>query len=226
LPITAIREIKILKSLRHKNVIELLGMAIVRGDRMKNEKSIYYMAFPYMQSDLAGVLANENFILMQQDVKILMKQLLEGLAYIHCNNIIHRDIKTANILISSKGVLKIADLGLARPVDPEEHHRRYTMSVVTRWYRAPELFLGDDQYTRAIDIWSVGCVFGEMMIREALMPGITDADQVAKIWNYRGTPDQILEQRWQHLPLWKSLKPPSEGQPQMRKSIEKLIIER
>ncbi|KAI9599561.1 kinase-like domain-containing protein [Syncephalis fuscata] len=226
LPITAIREIKILKSLNHKNVIELLGMAIVRGDRMKNEKSIYYMAFPYMQSDLAGVLANENFILMQQDVKILMKQLLEGLAYLHCNNIIHRDIKTANLLISGKGELKIADLGLARPVDPDEHNRRYTMSVVTRWYRAPELFLGDDQYTRAIDIWSVGCVFGEMMIREALMPGITDADQVTKIWTYRGTPDQELEQRWQHLPLWKSLKPQSEGQPQMRKSIEKLIIER
>ncbi|KAI8052996.1 kinase-like domain-containing protein [Syncephalis plumigaleata] len=226
LPITAIREIKILKSLKHKNVIELLGMAIVRGDRMKNEKSIYYMAFPYMQSDLAGVLANENFILMQQDVKILMKQLLEGLAYIHCNNIIHRDIKTANILISNKGVLKIADLGLARPVDPDEHQRRYTMSVVTRWYRAPELFLGDDQYTRAIDIWSVGCVFGEMMIREALMPGITDADQLTKIWNYRGTPDQILEQRWQHLNGWKSAKPQTEIQPQMRKSIEKLIIER
>jgi hypothetical protein len=65
-----------------------------------------------------------------------------------------------------------------------------------------------------------------MMIREALMPGVTDADQLTKIWNYRGTPDQILEQRWQHLSGWKSAKPQSEIQPQMRKSIEKLIIER
>lgn len=62
----------------------------------------------------------------------------------------------ANLLISNRGELKIADFGLARPIDPDEHNRHYTMSVVTRWYRAPELFLGDDQYTRAIDIWSVG----------------------------------------------------------------------
>jgi hypothetical protein len=69
-------------------------------------------------------------------------------------------------------------------------------------------------------------VFGEMMIREALMPGVTDADQVARIWNYRGTPEPDLEERWQHLQNWKTLRPQAPNPPRMREAIEKLLIER
>jgi serine/threonine-protein kinase BUR1 len=120
------------------------------------------MVFPYMDHDLAGLLENPTVKLQPSHIKLYMKQLLEGLEYMHDNNVIHRDIKAANLLISNDGTLQIADFGLARAyaegtkMEKSERNEKYTNCVVTRWYRPPELLMGERYYGGEIDIWGVG----------------------------------------------------------------------
>jgi len=163
MPVTALREIKLLKALKHPSIISLLDMFVVRSNG-KDPLSVY-MVFPYMDHDLAGMLENERVKLSPSQIKLYMKQLLEGTEYMHRNHIVHRDMKAANLLISNDGQLRIADFGLARVFDESslrggKDHRgkdiRYTNCVVTRWYRPPELLLGAVQYGGEIDIWGVG----------------------------------------------------------------------
>lgn len=97
-----------------------------------------------------------------------MIQIIKGISYLHSKNVIHRDIKGANILISSEGVVKLADFGLARVYYPNNKHVRYTNKVVTLWYRAPELLLGSNNYSDTVDVWSLGCVFAEMFLGDVL----------------------------------------------------------
>jgi serine/threonine protein kinase len=97
-----------------------------------------------------------------------MIQILKGIHYLHSRTVIHRDIKGANILISSKGEVKLADFGLARLFYPGNERVHYTNRVVTLWYRAPELLLGARNYTDTVDMWSVGCVFAEMVTQQVL----------------------------------------------------------
>jgi serine/threonine-protein kinase BUR1 len=124
-----------------------------------------YMVTPYMDHDLSGLLDNPNVRFTEAQIKCYLVQLLEGLRYLHENHILHRDMKAANLLISNKGILQIADFGLARhyegavPVPGNgggEGQRDYTSLVVTRWYRPPELLLQLKRYTTAIDLWGVG----------------------------------------------------------------------
>jgi len=112
--------------------------------------------------------------------------MLVGLDYLHKNRVIHRDIKGGNILINRHGVLKLADFGLARDLAPEtpgmaEGMYRYTRKVVTRWYRAPEIALEDSYYTTKIDVWSVGCVFAELISRKPLFPSSSDLNHFPTI---------------------------------------------
>jgi serine/threonine protein kinase len=100
-----------------------------------------------------------------------MIQMMKGLLYLHNKNIIHRDIKGANILISKDGIVKIADFGLARIFYPNNKAKQYTNRVVTLWYRAPELLLGSTSYSDTVDMWSMGCVFAEMFLGGVLFPG-------------------------------------------------------
>jgi serine/threonine-protein kinase BUR1 len=165
-PITALREIKLLKLLSHPNVLKLEEMAIEHNQGTdKKKRAIMYMVTPYMDHDLSGLLENPSVIFNIPQIKCYMLQLLEGLRYIHDNQILHRDMKAANLLINNRGVLQIADFGLARhyyenvPVAGHgagEAHRDYTCLVVTRWYRPPELLLQLRRYTTAIDVWGVG----------------------------------------------------------------------
>lgn len=111
------------------------------------------MVFEYLDNDLTGLMENPSIKLSEAHIKCYMKQLLEGLHYIHTNNVIHRDIKAANLLVSNNGYLKIGDWGLSRSWVPGA---KYTTRVVTLWYRAPELLLGDRKYTPAVDLWAVG----------------------------------------------------------------------
>ncbi|KAI0341361.1 Pkinase-domain-containing protein [Trametopsis cervina] len=211
MPVTALREIKILKALSHSSIVEILDMFVVRSKGKEAPLSVY-MVFPYMDHDLAGLLENERVKLSPSQIKLYMKQLLEGTEYMHRNHILHRDMKAANLLISNTGSLKIADFGLARAFDPnivrspdsKDGHptkeRKYTNCVVTRWYRPPELLLGARQYGGEVDMWGIGCVLGEMFARKPILPGSTDLDQLHKIWQLCGTPTQITWPNFDTLP--------------------------
>lgn len=208
-PLTALREIRILKSLDHKNILPLIDMAVQRGDRLTRKKGSVYMVSPYMDHDMAGLLANPNVHMKLSHIKCYMKQLLEGINYLHQQNYLHRDIKTANILIDNSGNLLIADFGLARHYDEKPPQpgqgagvaqRSYTSMVVTRWYRSPELILGESKYTTAIDMWGIGCVFGEMFRRSPILQGNSDTDQGHKIFQLLGSPNNENMPGWDNLP--------------------------
>lgn len=209
-PITAQREITILRRLNHKNVIKLIEIVYDHSpsasDHEKQHptgKSLlksFYMILPYMVSDLSGILHNPRINLKLCDIKNMMLQLLEGINYIHCQKYMHRDIKAANILVDHNGILKLADFGLARVYYGAPPNLRfpggagsgakYTSVVVTRWYRAPELVLGDKSYTTAVDIWGVGCVFAEFFEKKPILQGSSDIDQGHVIFKLLGTPSE------------------------------------
>ncbi|KAL4068600.1 kinase-like domain-containing protein [Scleroderma yunnanense] len=208
MPITALREIKILKAMHHPCIVEILDMFVVRSKGKDSPLSVY-MVFPYMDHDLAGLLENERVSLSPSQIKLYMKQLLEGTEYMHRNHILHRDMKAANLLIDNSGSLRIADFGLARAYDPAIVHgvrdhngkeKKYTNCVVTRWYRPPELLLGARQYGGEVDMWGIGCVLGEMFMRRPILPGTSDIDQLDKIWQLCGTPNQHTWPNFDALP--------------------------
>ena len=122
----------------------------------------FYLVFEYLKHDLQGMI-NMKLDFSMAQIKCIMLQVLQGVAYLHQKHVIHRDIKGANILLSSKGEVKLADFGLARIFYPGDERVNYTNRVVTLWYRAPELLLGARNYSEAVDMWSVGCVFAELV---------------------------------------------------------------
>ena len=132
-PVTAVREIKLLQSLKHENIVKLLEVMV--------EKNDCYMVFEYLSHDLTGILNHPSFKLDDAQKKHMAKQLFDGLDYLHTRGVLHRDIKAANILVSSDGILKLADFGLAR-FYAKRHQYDYTNRVITIWYRSPELLLG------------------------------------------------------------------------------------
>ncbi|KAK0144688.1 Cyclin-dependent kinase 13 [Merluccius polli] len=156
-PITAIREIKILRQLNHKSIINMKEIVTDKEDALdfKNDKGAFYLVFEYMDHDLMGLLESGLVHFNENHIKSFMRQLLEGLDYCHKKNFLHRDIKCSNILLNNKGQIKLADFGLARLYNSEES-RPYTNKVITLWYRPPELLLGEERYTPAIDVWSCG----------------------------------------------------------------------
>ncbi|RKO93082.1 kinase-like domain-containing protein, partial [Blyttiomyces helicus] len=208
IPITALREIKILKALKHPNVINLIEMSYQKGkgcDPSQRERGSVYMVFPYMEHDLNGLLENPKVRFTPAHIKSFIQQLLEGTSYLHRNKVLHRDIKGANILIDAKGNLRIADFGLARSFDPTATTAQFTNVVVTRWYRPPELFLGATNYGPSVDMWGVGCVFGEMLKRRPILAGATDIDQLEKIFELCGTPDDLTWPTHRDLPFFNNL---------------------
>ena len=208
-PITALREIKLLKMLQHQNILKLEEMAVERTKGEGRKKAIMYMVTPYMDHDLSGLLENPSVHFTEPQIKCYMIQLLGGLRYLHANKILHRDMKAANLLINNQGILQIADFGLARPYDdavPQagkgggEATRPYTTLVVTRWYRPPELLLQLRHYTTAIDMWGVGCVFGEMFKGRPILAGNSDLNQAQLIFDLVGSPNEENMPGWSSLP--------------------------
>ncbi|CDW60094.1 cyclin dependent kinase 11B [Trichuris trichiura] len=169
-PITALREVNmLLKSRSHPNIVNV--REIVVGSNMDK----IYLVMEYVEHDLKSLMDSMKQPFLVGEVKTLMYQLLSGIHHLHDNWILHRDLKTSNLLLSHRGILKIGDFGLAReygsPLKP------YTPVVVTLWYRAPELLLGVKEYSTAIDLWSVGCVFAELLTLKPLFPGRTEVEQ-------------------------------------------------
>ncbi len=134
-----------------------------------------------------------------------MQQLLKGIAFCHGHRVLHRDLKPQNLLIDKAGVLKLADFGLARAFGVPV--RTYTHEVVTLWYRAPEILLGGKQYSTPVDIWSIGCIFAEMITRTPLFPGDSEIDQLFRIFRLLGTPNETIWPGVSQYPDYKSTFP-------------------
>lgn len=185
MPITSIREIGILLSCKHRSIVRVED--VVLGSSPES----VYMVMEYMEHDLKTFMETMRRRFNIAEVKCIMKQLLEGVAYLHDNWIIHRDLKTANLLLNNKGEVKLCDFGLAREYGSPL--RPYTHLVVTLWYRAPELLLGCKTYSTGIDLWALGCIMAELLQFSPLFPGRCELDQLSKIFAVLGTP---TEETW------------------------------
>ncbi|KAJ8335111.1 hypothetical protein SKAU_G00407500 [Synaphobranchus kaupii] len=161
----------------HLNIIKLLDVI-----RAQNDKDIY-LVFEYMETDLHAVIKKGN-LLKDIHMRYIIYQILTATKYLHSGNVIHRDQKPSNVLLDRDCQVKLCDFGLARSlqqIQEEEGNPPLTEYVATRWYRAPEILLGSPRYTKGVDIWSVGCILGEMLLGKALFPGTSTINQVERI---------------------------------------------
>uniref|UniRef100_A0A8C0V8H8 cyclin-dependent kinase n=1 Tax=Cyanistes caeruleus TaxID=156563 RepID=A0A8C0V8H8_CYACU len=196
-PITSLREINTILKAQHLNIVTV--REIVVGSNMDK----IYIVMNYVEHDLKSLMETMKQPFLPGEVKTLMIQLLRGVKHLHDNWILHRDLKTSNLLLSHSGILKVGDFGLAReygsPLKP------YTPVVVTLWYRAPELLLGAKEYSTAIDMWSVGCIFGELLTQKPLFPGKSEIDQINKVFKDLGTPSEKIWPGYNELPAVKKM---------------------
>ncbi|CAF1268065.1 unnamed protein product [Adineta steineri] len=181
-----LREIKILARLKHENIINIQD--IIRSSVFEQMKDIYLVQ-QLMECDMYKLIKHQK--LSSEHVCYFLYQILRGLKYIHSANVLHRDLKPSNLLLNTNCDLKICDFGLARIADPSfDHSGVLTEYVATRWYRAPEIMLNARGYNKPIDLWSVGCILGEMLNGKPLFPGKHYIDQLNLILNVVGSPDE------------------------------------
>lgn len=194
-PSTALREISLLKELAHPNIVDLMDV--------EHSENRLYLVFEWLDKDLKKYMDSCGPDGMSTPlIKSYMFQLLKGMAVCHSRGIMHRDLKPQNLLINRQGELKIADFGLARAF--QIPIRAYTHEVVTLWYRAPEILLGQRQYACPVDMWSIGVIFAEMVNRRPLWPGDSEIDELYKIFRTLGTP---TEQSWPNVSRLPDYKP-------------------
>ncbi|CAG4982815.1 unnamed protein product [Colias eurytheme] len=208
-PITAVREIKILRQLNHKNIVNLREIVTDKQDALdfRKDKGSFYLVFEYMDHDLMGLLESKMVDFTESHNASIMRQLLDGLAYCHRKNFLHRDIKCSNILMNNKGEVKLGDFGLARLWSAEDRQRPYTNKVITLWYRPPELLLGEERYGPAVDVWSMGCILGELFLKHPLFQANMEMMQLEMISRVCGTPVPGVWPNVVNLPLWHTLRP-------------------
>ncbi|XP_063232565.1 cyclin-dependent kinase 12 isoform X2 [Bacillus rossius redtenbacheri] len=220
-PITAVREIKILRQLNHKNIINLREIVTDKQDALdfRKDKGSFYLVFEYMDHDLMGLLESGMVDFNEAHNASIMKQLLDGLNYCHKKNFLHRDIKCSNILMNNRGEVKLADFGLARLYSAEDRQRPYTNKVITLWYRPPELLLGEERYGPAIDVWSCGCILGELFWKKPLFRANVELAQLEAISLLCGTPTPAVWPSVIKLPLWHTLKPKKSHRRRLREEF-------
>lgn len=179
-----LREIMLLNELKHDNVIDLIEVCCYDGK--------IHLIFEFCATDLEAIVKDtEKHQLNAAHIKGYMQQTLRGVEAIHACWVLHRDLKPGNLFLAPDGTLKIGDFGLARFFGSPD--RRFTGQVVTAYYRAPELLFGAKFYGTPIDVWSVGCIFAELMLRVPYFPGSSDIDQLSRIFTALGTP---TEETW------------------------------
>jgi serine/threonine protein kinase len=143
----------------------------------------------FLEHDLKTLQEDMQEPFLPSEIKTLLLQLVSATDYLHSHWIVHRDLKTSNLLMNNRGQMKVADFGMARYFgDPPP---KMTQLVVTLWYRAPELLLGADDYGKEVDVWSIGCIFGELLTKEPLLQGKNEVDQLSKVITGRVSPCRI-----------------------------------
>ncbi|KAL2363518.1 hypothetical protein RJZ56_003559 [Blastomyces dermatitidis] len=204
-PITGLREIQTLLESRHTNVVHLREVV------MGNDMDDVYLVMDFVEHDLKTLLEDMREPFLPSETKTLLLQIISATEFLHSHWIIHRDLKTSNLLMNNRGEIKLADFGMARYYgDPPP---KLTQLVVTLWYRSPELLLGADKYGPEIDMWSIGCIFGELLTKEPLFQGKNEVDQLSKIFALTGPPTTQTWPSFRSLPNAKSLRLPTSGAP-------------
>jgi len=181
------REIMYLQEIaNHENIIRLQNV-----HKADNDKDIY-LVFDYMETDLHAVIRAN--ILEDIHKQYVIYQVLKALKYRHSADLVHRDLKPSNLLLNEECHMKVADFGLARSIKAlnsvQDSSSVLTDYVATRWYRAPEILLGSTSYTKAVDMWSLGCILAEMLGGKPLFPGTSTMNQLEKILEVTGMPSQ------------------------------------
>lgn len=180
-----LREVKLLRTFRHDNIICILDMYPPDNPEFDD----IYIVTDLMETDLHRVIYSKQQ-LAEEHHQYFAYQILRGLIYLHSANVVHRDLKPSNILVNKNCDLKICDFGLSRGFAADEDDPTLTDYVVTRWYRAPEVVLLASEYTKSIDVWSVGCICAEMIGRKPIFTGKDHLDQIKKILQIIGTPTE------------------------------------
>lgn len=180
-----LRELKLLKHFNHENIISILAIQRPISFDLFNE---IYLIQELMETDLHRVIKTQK--LSDDHIQYFIYQTLRALKTMHLANVLHRDLKPSNLLLNSNCDLKICDFGLARSIASSEDNFGFmTEYVATRWYRAPEIMLTFQEYTTAIDVWSVGCILAEMLVGRPLFPGRDYHNQLWLIIEVLGTPN-------------------------------------
>jgi len=177
------REVMFLQELgTHENIIRLLNV-----HKAENDRDIY-LVFEFMETDLHAVIRAN--ILEEIHKKYIIYQALKSLKFMHSAELLHRDMKPSNLLLNSECHVKVCDFGLARSIADTENNDNHVMTdyVATRWYRAPEILLGSPNYTKGVDMWSIGCILGELLGGQPLFPGSSTMNQIEKIMEVTGAP--------------------------------------
>lgn len=203
-PTTALREIAILQRARHKNIVHL-------HEVLTGSPTEVVLVMEFVEHDLKTLQEEMPDPFLASEVKTLLRQLVSAMSFLHANAILHRDLKTSNILLTNTGHLKIADFGMARYTPPPD--APLTQLVVTLWYRAPELLLGTETYGAEIDMWSLGCIFGELLSKAPILPGKNEVDELSLIFALCGLPSEKTWPEFYRLPNAKSLKIPRDTGP-------------